>query len=737
MSNFNQFVAGIEQSGLKADTSKLSAKDKATLGLVYGSVKHFLNDNHLVSSNELGGLEQFSSPIKSFNKAVALADLGYEKLNDLVTTCEIPEKYRSQAIESVALCIENYKTGYNAGEHFKGGGLTDGLNITGLEMKSFSANMSKGMASQFMDPKSALESFGQFMDNTIVDAKVAIAITLLRYHRSGLHRIVPVVPTDSNVIIFKVENLEVYDLVRSQNASAATRYDDNHRTAFVDLYRDPTPANNAAKPILLRTANDPAAPDDKLFAANVAKNGVTVNMFDYTIDANTVGYQNIDYTDLVSDGAKLKAVYVQMVSTIGPTTEVVAIPVSSNAGSRFAMSANAGDSADRLCNMEVSAILDNATLQSSGVASAILTGMSDDGIIRLDLSSLGKINLKTSNVQVNTTLDKQEMLTRSGNAVVGGDTTIYDAITMSIVGYEIDAKFSEENVRKTTKAMRIVSRALGYEIPGTASIIVQYSQNDARPETVIDSLAKLLALGNDDRGVRQFLDTIAEVKDRLTAEANLTGINYTKRVMNEYAAGHQSKPAIYIDSINISTDVANMRSAEMWGDVRGMVEKALMEILIRLMQESFYMQALPAGEKPAFKVLTSQYVLGGLLSVPHYHNLLADTAADNKSDDGIIEFRRTLPNGMILDVVTTTFDYMADKMLIIPNRQSDPRSVLNFAQNIERGTYATQSTPAHGSIFNQVVANSREGCIVTNPVAAIFQIVGVSNIFDGVKTLGI
>ena len=733
MELFNEFVSAVESMGITHEAKDLTIGQKHQIADVYGNVKSFLADNNLVSGSEIEAMENFNTPIRTFSSSMDIMNIGPENIIGLCQACNVPEKYITSAIESIALCIENYRNNYNPSTHFRSGGMSEGNDS--ITMKDVSDTLGDAAQGLVMSPVAAVEAFGSFTDNTIADARVAITVALLRYHRGTLHRFIPSVPINSNVVTFKVNNLEVYDLIKSQDANSTMRYDDAHRIPFVELYNDPTPADTTPKRIVLRVANDTTPP--KLLSENVVKINTEVNMFDYTLDTSTVGFQAIDYTDLVGEGAKLDELLINVAHFDGTTTTEELIPVSvvSAGGARFVMAANANSSADRVCNVAMTVGLTNTTVMSTGGPSTILGALTNDAVVNVDLTAMGSLNLKTSNTLVHGSVKGTSLSTVSGNTPVTGDSTIFGELTITVVGYKMLAQFSEENVRKTTKAMRIMTKLLGYEIPGASSVVVQYEQNSTRPEVVIDGLSKLLAIGNDSRGIDVIMSNLTQVYDRLQLEAN-SGGNYTNKVMNDFAAGQKVKPTVIMETINITNAVANRRSAEMWEDIRGVAEKALMEIVTRINNLSFYVQALEAGEKPVFKVLTSGFILSSILSVPHYHNAYKDNGAD-VTDDGVVEFRRTLPNGVVLDVITSTFDFLADKMIIIPCRPAAPKSELNFGQNIERGTYVAHATPVtNNAIYNQLVANAREFPIVTNPIGSIVQVSGISNIFDGIHTLG-
>ncbi len=732
MSNFQQFVASLESMNIRHAADSLPLNEQAHIGSIYGYVKEFIVETNLVPAENIASLENFDTPIRSFNNSISLTDIGADRIIELCRNCGIQHHLKS-AVESVSLCINNYTNGYGPAVHFAAAAPSVGH--SDFDMRSFDSIYSKGaMESLVMSPKAALESFGAYVDNTITDAKVAITVSILRYHRSIIHRLIPNIPTDSNIVTYKIDHMEVYDLTKSRSDSAAVRYDDKHRTPFVDLYFDPSPANTSLKPIILRTANDAVAPNNKLIAENVAKIGKELNMFDYSIDAGTIGYTHVDYTDLVGDSVMLKTLYFSV--TDGVTTEMISVPVIDHASARMIMTANNRDSADRVCTMDDVAVFSNTTTVVGGAASALLSGLSLDAIVRLGYNVAGSINLKTSNVIVHGSVSPT-ITTKSGNPVIAADQTLFGTLTITLVGYEVDAKFSEENVRKSTKSLRILTKPAGYEIAGSSNFIVQYSLTQTRPEVVIDGLTKLMSIGIDDRGVKLIMDTMANVRDRVTAENALVSDNYVRKVGNDFVAGQRVKPFIYMDTLQIDPNLVNMRSGEKWGDIRSMAEEFLLNVLVRIFNESYYHMELGEGEKPVFNVLTSGWIKDSLLTVPHYHSHLGDSAKDAVAD-GAVEYRRTLPNGTVLNVITTTFNFMSDKMLLVPVRPNRMESVLNFGQNRERGTYITQVTPTmDGAIFNSLLGNTREQVIVTNPVGALLTVSNLSAIFNGISTLGL
>ena len=97
-----------------------------------------------------------------------------------------------------------------------------------------------------------------------------------------------------------------------------------------------------------------------------------------------------------------------------------------------------------------------------------------------------------------------------------------------------------------------------------------------------------------------------------------------------------------------------------------------------------------------------------------------------------------LSNGTELQIITSNFEYLADKMIIVPIIPSDSNSDLNFGHNWDRGSFVVSITAVmNRSGFKEIIANSREFPIITNPIGAYVTVNGLSNVFDGIGSLGI
>ena len=101
----------------------------------------------------------------------------------------------------------------------------------------------------------------------------------------------------------------------------------------------------------------------------------------------------------------------------------------------------------------------------------------------------------------------------------------------------------------------------------------------------------------------------------------------------------------------------------------------------------------------------------------------------NKEDardlgDGV-EYVIGLNNGIRLEFVTTTFNYMTNRLAMWPVIKNNAESELHYAHNWDYGTMVAHYTPSGEAAHHRLFANIRELPIVTTPIAAIIDIVGM------------
>jgi hypothetical protein len=731
---YKNFVAALEDLSIQVDDKQLSLVEKGTVAKVWTNTLDFLEDRNLTPGENRGGLEAFDKPLVSINGNTTLEHVGVEAIVQFCEQCEIPREQQFSAACCIAHILTNEQS---AAVHFDSG--RSGIESMGdkIQFKDFNsvfgANASAMITHQ---ATAALEAFGQDIDKMVNDVKVNIAITMLKFHKNIIDRVMFRKPCDSNIVQFAVPYNEVYDLAESTNQTSAVRNQGAHRVPFIDLYHRPEIANTEAKKIIPLKANDTGA-TPLLVADSKIVFGKDVNLFDLALDATKFGHSHVDYTDIVADGVLFDSAVLEVTLDDGTNpavAELFELPLRIRSGARFQLRNNSRDSADRNCVIGEKLLFDAETKKVDGTANTVLAAFTGDAGLLLKVDIDGRINLKTADTFAQGQVTGS-VVTESGEAPIAAVTDAFADLTFALKYYTLDARYSEENMRKTTSAVRMSMRPMAYEIPVGKNYVVDYSLAQVKPTDVLGTISQAIAIGNDIRALRLMKDTMDLVYDRLKAEASRTMFtNYQDRVAFDFVAGMKVLPYIFRGEIDIA-EVESLRTSDILGDIRTLVEKKMLEIFSLIYNQSLYLQALNNGEKPHFKVITSGPIMSTCFAIPHIHNHLnIEQAVDGES----VEYARVLPDGTRLDVITTTFNEFIDKIIIIPYRKNDPTSELNFGVNCDRGQFVANFTPtiSHG-VHRRIAVNSREIIYPTNPIGCYIEVKNISSYFDQLGNLDV
>jgi hypothetical protein len=734
MSNnaFKDFVAQLEEYQIETDEGALSLIEKETIGKIWNKSLDFLESRNLVSGAGLESLNSFDRPISNLSQNTTLSHVGVEAIVDFCRDCDIANDQLF-----AAACNVGHLLSHNGSmsEHFNSerAGIESLDNVNFQDLGSVFGSYSAATLKQ--DASAALEAFGQDVDKLTTDIRINIAITIMKFHKNILDRIMFRKPCDSNVIQFSVPYHEVYDLEKAAAKDTRVRNLGDHRVNFIDLYKEPGTANTEAKKIIPLKANDTGA-TAKLVADEQILFGKEVNLFDMALDATKFGHSHIDYTDLVSEGVLFDTAFLTITEDNEGTIreEIFAIPMKIRSGARFQMRNNSRDSADRDCRISERVNFNKDTTKADGTASSVLAAFAGDAYLQLSLNITGGINLKTADTMVQGQVSGV-VVTETGETPVAAVTDQFSKLSFELSHYTLDARYSEENMRKTTAAVRMNKRPMAYEIPVGRNYVVDYSLAQTKPTEVLGTVAQLISIGNDDRGLKLITATMDQVYDRLEAESGGSMFaDHRDRVAFDFVAGNKVLPSIFKGEIDLA-NVESVRSSDILSDVRCLVEKFLLEITAKMHNDSMYTSALDNGEKPHYKVVTSSPILATCFSIPHVHNHLnLKVGVDGET----VEYARILPNGTRLDIITTTFNSMIDKIIMIPYRKNNPQSELNFGVNCDRGQFVANYTPVvNQGVSRRVAVNSREIPYTTNPLGAIIQVKNVSQYFNDFGTLDI
>lgn len=706
--------------------TKFSKNDRALSKAVFDAACTFLSANQLLRPEFNMAATDEVIGCASFNNDAQLANMGLSSIDNLLMSAQIPDSKQDEARRAVMVLLAKMKACNGSDEryrsqHFMHGSrqAADGAklsqNVSTVYAPALAGNISSiGMPSS--------ESFGADIDKVLPDIRASLAVTLLQFHRGLMDRIMHRRTSASPYVKYVVPYSEVYDMLKSNDASSKVRNQGDHIEPFINLYGDPRSVSTNLQPVVPLTANDT---EGVLYADGFLKFNVRANMFDLSAIANQLGKTHYNYTDLISENVVLNSVLIEL--TVDGKTEVFAVPMANVNGSRLQMQANTVDSGIRAAIVPYTHALKSTSKTIHGTDSELLAVCTDTDFLKLEMTVGAQVNIKYADVEGYGYV-RAFAYNKSGAAVAKPVADMLAKATVRLAAYDIDMRYSEENLRKSNLAIRHNVRTFDFEISNGRNIMVDYSFNEEMPEFLMSLVTEATSLGQDHRGIDVIIKQLMHVFDVTNVENQHPDFrSRLEKVGFQYVAAQLVRPVVYLNTIDLA-NVDTIRSGDVLGDIRQYVEWELLNLISLLYQNSFYKHQLKAGEAPMFKVFTSSVILENLLSIPHYHNHLD---RETPCDGTTVEYRRVLPNGTILDCVTVTFNYMRDKIVMIPYRESDPESVLNFGHHWDFGTFVAHYNPQLDNAVNKrVFSNSRAMPIPTNPMGLFFDVKNISKLID-------
>lgn len=717
-------LASNESMGGYSDA--LSVHDKSTIGRIFNNVSAFLGDKNLINHMDAKNLNKLTSNITTINSSESIATIGVEDIKSLVHSCGIKPKHQHAAALTFANAFDKLQTyggqGHALAQHNV---VTTSMEATSLNT-IFSNNVVNRYGKQEFAP--SVEAFGANIDQMMPDVRMVLSIAIMKFHHGILNRIMHRIPTTSTLISYLASYVEIYDYHSASNISHEIRQGSAHRKPMIDLYLDGSIVNAKLKRIEPLLVNDTTG--KFMVSDGVIKLGVEVPLFDMALKNNTPGYDNINFTDLVSEGVILEKLFVKI--EFKSVSEIFAVDIKNEPSARLTLTQNSNDSGDRACSLGVAVVFNSSNLTSGGVASQIFAGVVGDEAIHFGLRAAATINLKTSltSTMAQGTLVAYHKNKDKGAVPSAGTIDIADNAIVTFVGYSIDARYSEENMRKSTTSAVLNHYQKAFEMPAGMNVMIDYSLQQTLPETLMASVNELISVGQDDRAVDIIEDTLKYVYDRMKQEKNMGNLLVKDRVAVNYAAGMTVRPSVWMGKVD-PTKALSIRSSDVYGDIRNYCELEFMKIMSLLMTQSYYGRQLDPNEMPTFAVITSPVIMDLVFGVPHIHDKL-QKMSEGETDGKVIEHIRVLPSNIQLNCISTSFKKLRNKIIIIPFRANNPESELNFGHNWDYGTMVANYTNnmQGGAVDKRVFASARELPVPTNPIGAIVEVVSLDVVMD-------
>jgi hypothetical protein len=718
MSNpIETFIKAVDTAADAVENAQqtLSADCVAAMEAIAKVVEPWCSSNHLSADKKVGNFT-----IQAANENLTVDQvpqtIGPDKILDLCKACHVaPEHMRAAAKRIAALIMSTVgRKGYQAVEAYNSTGEIQG---TSAAVESLMPNGVYGK----LTTTASLEAFGVNMDRVEPDLKTMITVNLLQFHTNLTHRVVPIqTVTQGNVTLVR-ETMDVYDL--QDTTRKATR--------IVELYKNPAMVSIAAQRIkpLMGKSNKNA---EWLVADDVYKFAKNINLFEMALDESKPGFDKYNHTDLIEDNIALDGVLLKVVYTDGANAKTFwrMLPISYARG-HLTQFTNDHVSTDRrlaLDKFPVRILVTDAADTKSGNTSD-KTGDKYDALAPLEAAGNAAIAL---DLHVNAHVDRRtgamDASAWVGFDIVGGTFADDDArkalknkYQVTAEGYMMDARYNEDNKRKTSVRAEMRRRSQSYELPAGRNFVIDSAIGQDGVMNAAAKLAQLEHIGRDYNTLTVITETLTSVHDECIALGN----DETARtsIADQYPAGDLVNPTVYLDTLDMSA-MYGIRSADASGDTKQFLKMYFNRLTTELLQKSFLSEQLAEGAPVVFRVITSRPILGELFCLKHIHQHLE---TDSEGTGGI-EHVVTLDNGVRLEIVTTTFDMIQDKIILIPYLANSQTSVLNFGQNFDQGTLVGSLSVASdgGPAYLRMFSCTRQIVIPFNPMGAIISVTGVT-----------
>jgi len=664
---------------------------------------------------------------ESLQFSTALASTRVDGIKNLVEACGVPKEHVQAATEQVGIIMDRC-LGHNSQSSWRNQWIKASDLNTGdrPNIRPLNTLYSDAIVNN-LENAPALEAFGVDIDKAVPDMNVSITVAIMNFHTRLAPRMHPVRSTTQPNVTYTKEYLEIYDL---SNATEMGR-------RLVDLYIDPTFASNELKRIIPLVGNekDPSNPEF-LVKDNILKFGITANILKLSI-ADVVTYSQLNRTDLVAENVKIETVYVKITNSDTSEAEIFAIQVPT-ALARLTRIVNGRDSAIRNADIRFRYALNSSTVSTvdnggtwSNGTTTLLAGLPDNESVVVDLSVKPSISLKFG------TMDCLGAVSLSPRHNIDNDQLsvadiLVPKLSAELIGYTPDARFSEENLRKTNMAVFSHRQPFSYDIPIGPNYVFDYAIGQANAESNATRLTEVCGLGQDHVDITICSTTIRDVHDQNLANGSNKD-DQLDYIGAQYVAGDKVIPTCFIGTLDF-TNLNIIRDADRSGDIIQKATSYLTAATSKILQESLFQQRLGGSTTVTFKGVTSPEILGNVIGMPHIHNHLSKD--DHRNDGEGVEYVMVLPNGIVLKIITSTFYYMRDKLMLFPTVEGNAESDLHFAHLWDYGAMVAQYTPAGNAAHHRLFANIRQLPLVVNPVGLYITITGM-DIVNGIATDGV
>lgn len=690
------------------------------------NVQQFLVDSSMVNVTEQlfgnnAGVPSQVYQLGSTSPATLLGSLDASQMNLLLDACGVRPADRPRMARTLALTLAKYAVGGKPSDgmamHQKAAERNTGAAVDHVALESF---YSPSIVSAFNSPRLTMESFGVNIDGTFPEVATALAVPLINYHQSAADRMLPTVPVTTPTANYVSEWAEVFSL---DDAVVTPK-------ALLDLYFDPSAISNELRLIQPLYANNT---DGELIANNVIAFGKQVNILRLALNSADPSNDRINHTDTVSDHVRLTDILFTLTDIgtpdlepeasgyVAPATETFLLSVPLTVG----MFGHHEGAAERRLLAPSEALrftLTNTSVMSNTTVSSLLSAALADGEM-LTITAWPTASIMLHNGDLTGSCTASLTATKAAGAVALSDdfAALFARLTITPTGYKLDARYSEENMRKSALIVRGRRRHVEFNLRGGRNVLYDapLAQKEGDENDASALITATMRLGNDQTTLQSITDVIASVAAGLNGSA-AAGFDW-QPLCRQYVSGNRVRPTVFVDEFNPST-IERMRDSDRTGDIKQRWLSYLTGVTTYLIANSGIGKQLPQGVKPTFRVTCGQKVLGRLFGISHIYGHLDD--GKYVDGEGGVEYRMTLADGTVLEIATTLFTEWEEAMVMTLFIPGAPTSDLNFGHILDYGTYFLSYAPSDGArgTHKRLAGNTRILPIPLCPVAALITL---------------
>lgn len=692
-------------------------------------VTDWANEHHIIKATEMeGGYVAYPAM-----EGLKIADLGTtisgETIKELVDKIGVAEAHQGAAMELVASAIARaVSAGDNgAAAVFRAYGAKNSVSPNSRIISVESLYPAHAFRNQIktlpLTAEAGQESFGINMDRVRPDLRTIISVGMLQFHTNLTPRICPIqTATQGNVTIVR-ETTNVYDMASANSLEP---------TSLLEIYDDPSLVSTKAKRIepLVKNATNgelacEATADDVAFYAVRRE----LTLFKLARDVDRAGYDKFNHTDLVEDGVKIDKVIVEITKGEGENAKknYFEIVLPYNRG-RMTQYTDDRKSTIRRVNLDkwtaylsadsevkvvkVGSAVKTQNTDSNGKAET-LADFTNGAKLALSMHVTGSVDRETSEAEANGYVGEIR--------VIDGDASKAAGIKVEVIGYALDARYNEDNKRKTSIRVMLSRNSMSYELPAGRNFVVDAAIGQEGQANASATLAQVEHIGRDYNNLTIIEEVLKSVHDQAKVAAGDKQVR--QQLAAQYAAGNLVNPTVVVDTMDMNK-MYGIRSSDAAGDIKAFAMLYFNGVTSKILSDSKYQQQLAEGATVTFRCICTNETLGNIFKLKQIHTHLNNDPAVA----GGVEYAVMLDNGVKLEFVTTTFKSMKGQIFMIPYISNSQSSIFNFGQDWDQGTLVGALTIGtdQGASYHRVFSTTRELLIPTNVVGAIISVVGNS-----------